>query len=123
LIERWIYLRLVPSAAIERIYRRLYRLGRPLAGEHTPAETAYEFNEKLVRRMDVVKKGSRLKKFFSHAQHDIELLSKIYQDALFRESYVQKKDVRRALNIWRNLRMKFVLARLYIITRRRQNLN
>ncbi|HLF72819.1 MAG TPA: transglutaminase domain-containing protein, partial [Anaerolineales bacterium] len=38
-IERWLYMRLAPATAVEKMYHQLYRLGRPLAGERTQAET------------------------------------------------------------------------------------
>jgi hypothetical protein len=59
LIEKWLYLRLVPSRAIERMYRRLYRLGRPLAGERTRAETAYEFVNKLTNKVNKLNERSQ----------------------------------------------------------------
>src|SRR6266508_4355299 len=46
--ERIFFMRLVPLMAIEKLYQRYYRLGRPIAGEYTRAETAYEFTNKLV---------------------------------------------------------------------------
>src|SRR5512138_98871 len=72
IFERWMYLRLAPEVAIEKIYRRLYRLGRPLAGEYTRAETASEFMRKLIHGVDTlqVKKHSRFAKLFSGTQQD-----------------------------------------------------
>jgi transglutaminase-like putative cysteine protease len=111
LIERWWYLHLAPAVAIEKIYRRLYRLGRPLAGERARAETAYEFMQKLVRGIERVRQRSRFIKSLSRASQDVELLTAIYQDTLFSHDSIQKKDASRALNIWKHLRRSLWIAR------------
>jgi transglutaminase-like putative cysteine protease len=113
-IERWLYMRLAPATAVEKIYRRLYRLGRPLAGERTKAETAHEFMEKLVRKVNEVKKYPRFRNFFSSAQGDIETLTDMYQDTLFSDSAIGKGDSRTALNIWKHLRRRLLVARMSI---------
>jgi len=115
LIERWWYLRhLAPSTAVEKIYRRLYRWGRPLAGARTRAETAQEFNQKLLSQIDTlrVKDHSRFARLFFDAQQNIELLTDMYHDTLFSCNNIQKNDARVALNTWKHLRLRLLLARL-----------
>jgi transglutaminase-like putative cysteine protease len=114
-IESWLYLRLVPAVAIEKIYRKLYRLGRPLAGERTRAETAYEFKQKLINSIDAVSKNSVFPKLLSSAQNDIELLTQLYQATLFSHTHVQKNDAKRALNLWKHLRSRLLITRLNLI--------
>lgn len=113
-IERWRYLHLPPEIAIERMYRRLYRLGRPLAGERTRAETVYEFMQKLVSAIDRLrlKELSRSSsKLFSGIRQDVELLTDMYQDTLFSHNTIHKTESRRALQIWRRLRLQLLIAR------------
>jgi len=117
-IERWLYLRLAPEVAIERVYRRLYHLGRPLAGERTQAETAFEFMQRLVNKIDEIRKRSRFTKLFSASARDIELLTHLYQDTLFGRKDIQKNDARTALNTWKHLRLRLMLARVNGIARR-----
>jgi transglutaminase-like putative cysteine protease len=112
LIERWWYLHLAPATAIEKMYRRLYRLGRPLAGERTRAETAYEFMYKLVNRIDEIKERSRFKKIFSSTCQDVELLTDMYQDSLFSDANIQKHEARKALSTWKHLRLRLLIARV-----------
>jgi hypothetical protein len=112
LIERWWYMRLAPALAIERMYRRLYRLGRPLAGERTRAETAHEFMQKLVVAIDKVKDHSRFAKLFFSARQDVELLTDLYQDSLFNRTNIQKHEARRALKTWKHLRLRLLIARM-----------
>ena len=119
-LERWWYLRhLTPVTAIEKMYRRLYRLGRPLAGERTRAETAYEFMQKVVVRIDELRGHSPFPKFLLRAQNDIEVLTCLYQYTLFSHNEIQKQDARNALHAWRHLRMRLIFARINLATRQR----
>ena len=118
LIEHWMYMRLAPVAAVERIYRRLYRLGRPLAGERTKAETAYEFMRKLIDKIDLMRERSRYTNYLSRAPRDIEYLADVYQRSLFADHTIDKNDVKIALNLWKHLRFRLFLARLHDLARR-----
>ncbi|HET9590754.1 MAG TPA: transglutaminase-like domain-containing protein [Anaerolineales bacterium] len=111
-LEGWWLMRLAPEAAIERIYRRLYRLGRPLAGDRARAETAYEFMRKLVSRIDNLGNNSRFTNLFSSVRRDIEMLTALYQDSLFSNSHVEKNDSRKAWIAWRHARLWLWVARL-----------
>lgn len=126
LIEGWWYLHFAPVTAIEKIYRRLYRMGRPLAGTRTRAETAHEFMQKLVKRIDSISEGSRFRKMLFSAQRDIASLTDVYQSSLFSESNVQRQDARNALRTWRHLRLRLWVARInaYVqnVFRRRRSL-
>jgi len=113
-IERWMYLRLAPMLAIEKIVRNLYRRGRPLVGARTEAETAYEFKQKLIGRIETVRKSAILPKLLSGAQNDIEYLTELYQSTLFRQSNVQKQDSKKALQTWKRLRLHLWIARANI---------
>ena len=111
-IERWLYMRLSPATAIERIYRRLYRLGRPLAGERARAETAYEFTDRLIDKVQRIAQGSQFTKLFAKASDDIDLLTNIYYVSLFSGHSTQKKDSIKALNTWKQLRLRLMIARV-----------
>lgn len=121
LVERWRYLHLAPAVAIEKVYRRLYRLGRPLAGERTQAETAYEFMQKLVAGINKlpVKERSRSRKLLSSVQQDVKSLTDIYQSALFSHGNIQKNEARKALKTWKHLRPRLLMARAHALLRKR----
>lgn len=111
-IERWWYLhRLDPATAIERMYRRLYRLGRPLAGTSTPAETAYEFMSKAVRRLDEWKAYSHVAGACTNAQRDMTTLTSLYQASQYSRRHAQKDHARTALKTWQRLRWRLVFLR------------
>jgi hypothetical protein len=112
-IERWWYLhRLAPATAIERIHGRLYRLGRPLAGERTSAETAHEFMDKMLRRFEEIMEKSRFAKTYLHTQNDVRLLTDLYQTSLFSHHETNKDDARLALKTWKQLRWRLLFARI-----------
>jgi transglutaminase-like putative cysteine protease len=117
-IEPWLYLRLAPAVAIEKIYRQLYRLGRPLAGERTKAETAYEFMAKLIANFNRIGEGSRIAQYILRARHDIVLLTNAYQGTLFTLHTMDQKNVQTAFNTWKHLRLRLVIARVYFTAQR-----
>ena len=112
IIERWWYLRLSPALAIERLYRRLYRLGRPLAGDRTRAETAHEFSDRLINKIKDIAQLRRFAKLFARAQDDVDLLTNLYYLSLFSGQHTQKKDAIRAFNTWKQLRLSLMIARV-----------
>jgi hypothetical protein len=114
IIERWQYMGLAPALAIEKIYRKLYRQGRSLAGERTRAETAHEFMQKLISKMDAIRKSSVSKKSMLRAQNNIELLTDLYQATLFRQSHMQKSDIEKALKAWKQLRLRLLITRMNV---------
>ena len=119
LIEGWIYMRLAPALAIERVYRRLYHLGRPLAGQRAQAETAYEFMQKLAGEIDSIKGHSRFTALFSSVRQDVESLTHMYHSTLFSRNNIQKNDAHRALRTWKHLRLRLMVARINVIARSR----
>lgn len=114
LIEQWIYLRLAPSIAIERMYRRLYRLGRPLVGERTSAETAYEFSNKLADTVELLSAGSRFTKLLYALRNEADALTALYHSTLFVDHRIEKKDAHHAWRSWRGLRWRLLFARILL---------
>ena len=118
IIERLYYRRLAPPDAIEKIYRRIYRLGRPLAGPRTRAETTHEFVQKLATNLDWLGKNTRSEKMFFRAKQEIESLTNLYETVLFRRSSLEQKDSRQALMTWKQLRLRLLRARMAVFLRR-----
>jgi len=88
-------------------------LGRPLAGERTKAETAYEFMHKLIDKVEAIRVGSRFGGYLSHASRDIEALTSIYQKTLFAHHFIDRQDARLVLYTWKHLRLRLWITRLY----------
>lgn len=102
--------RATPVAAIEILYQRFYRSARPLAGERTPAETAYEFQTKLNQNVQVINSDSS--RLISRLQNDIDELTAMYQAALFSNHQIRRRDVKHALNLWKRLRWSLIVQRI-----------
>jgi transglutaminase-like putative cysteine protease len=116
-IEHWYYMRLAPATAIERMYRGFYRAGRLLAGERTQAETAHEFMDKVIGRLNAMKEKSRLAKAYMNAQSNVLVLTDLYHSSLFSRQQTQKDDTSAALKTWKQLRWQLILARVIISLR------
>jgi len=114
-IERWRYLRMTPALAIERIYRKFYRAGRPFAGTRTRAETSHEFANKLIYKLAELDGQFRFKKMLASLKSDTATLTDLYDTALFIDTQVQKQDSHTAWRTWTRLRWRLWLARLPLV--------
>jgi transglutaminase-like putative cysteine protease len=109
IFERMLFLSLTPQTAIEILYRRVYRIGRPLAGEYNRSETAFEFMEKLIRTIQSIPSNANR---WQQTQENIERLTSLYYSSLFSTYTTSKKDVRTAFHIWRQLRWSLFLMKI-----------
>lgn len=113
-IEKMLLMSLAPSKAVELLYRRYYRLGRPLAGARTRSETAYEFTEKLIRRYEDISARSKHIKWLKHIEAQALQFTNIYLSSMFSQHTIQKSDAGTAFNIWKHLRRQLIIARINI---------
>ena len=114
LLERWWYLRMKPATAIEKIYRKFYRAGRPFAGPRTRAETAHEFAQKLNYKLAALADGSRFKKLLAYVQNNTTTLTDLYTSALFIDIQIHNQDSRTAWRTWTHLRWRLLFARILL---------
>ena len=98
LLEPLFFARMAPTVAIEILYRRMYRLARPLVGKPAHAETAHEFMSNLIQ--EVQGSEQRFRRSSSLLPKDVKELTTIYQMSLFSNHPIGKRDVSRALHIW-----------------------
>ena len=106
-LERFWILRLAPVDAISFLYRRYYRMGRPLAGVRTKAETASEFTYKLIGRLDEINASRKTRPSHAEAQQ----LTNIYLLSQFSHHTLQKVDAGIAFALWKRLRKQLLFAR------------
>jgi hypothetical protein len=109
-IEPLYFKRMAPLAAIEVLYRRLYRSGRPLAGEPARAETVYEFTNKLIQNIQAIDLDFKQSSY--QLQNDVSDLAAIYQAALFSDRRIEHQHVRHALRISNRLRWSLMMERI-----------
>jgi hypothetical protein len=100
------------------LHRRYYRLGRPLAGNRTRAETAYEFLDKLLNKVNELREGSSFIKIVSALESDAITLTNIYHTTLFTDHCIEKQDAYIAWHSWRRLRWRLLFARLFFHVKR-----
>lgn len=123
-IEAMLFKSLPPLRAISSLYRRYYRLGRPLAGERTRAETAHEFTIKLLHRIEEIGSTSRRKKLLRHIQADVQQFTKIYLWSLFSKHTTQTGDASAAFALWKRLRWQLMIVRIdHMLIQARQRMN
>jgi transglutaminase-like putative cysteine protease len=112
-IEPWWYLRrLSPTIAIERMYRKFYRAGRPLTEERLSSETAHEFAERIINLLSQKFSTSRFKFLYANTRNEVTDLTGLYHIALFRDIQIQKKDSHIAWKLWKRLRWQLWFARM-----------
>jgi len=119
-LERIIFMTLKPQAAIEKLFQRYYRLGRPLAGELQRAETAYEFTNKLIFKLEDVYIDSN-SSLLINARTVLMQFTKIHQLSLFSNHNVNKDDIRLAFQYWKQLRRYLILSRIRNFFQRKNN--
>ena len=79
-----------PEITIEKLYRKFYRAGRPLAGAQTHAETFREFVQKLIYKLDELDERSGFKKLLTGIKNNTMALTDLYESVLFIDTHVQK---------------------------------
>jgi len=117
IMEPWWYRHLAPPVAVERIYRKFYRAGRRLMRERTYAETAHEFSDRMIYKLNDLFSTSRFMFLYANTANEISDLTDVYHTVLFRDIHIHKKDSHAAWTAWRSLRWRLWFAR-YIISLR-----
>ena len=111
-LERFWILRRKPANAVAVLFQRYYRVGRPLAGARTQAETASEFTSRLIHTVDTLdarfKRTEQLKTLRENARE----LTSLYLLSLFSDHRIDRQDASKAFILWRRLRLQLWTARL-----------
>jgi transglutaminase-like putative cysteine protease len=112
--ERMLFTKLAPSKTIPILYRRYYRLGRPLAGPRDGAETAHEFNNKVFHNILDNDPDSKLQNVHraKQLQQDMNQFTDHYSSILFSNHEVDENESKAAYEIWRRLRFFLMIERM-----------
>lgn len=118
--KAWI-LRREPVNAISSLFRKYYRLGRPLAGKRTHAETASEFTYKLIHNLEQIHNHSPSTNSF---KEDAQQFTNVYLLSLFSNHSIGKEEAGKAFDSWKRLRRQLLAARLnrYVVRKIRKPL-
>jgi len=115
-IEKWMYLRLIPEVAVEKIYQRFYQIGRPIAGEWVGAETSSEYLTKLTNNIDRIKFPSNwFLNFVDKFKDNAASLTELYQSTLFTDRHTTKQDAKTTWVLWIRLRLQVYIARFNLL--------
>jgi transglutaminase-like putative cysteine protease len=110
-LERLWILSLAPNNAVAYLYRRYYRMGRSLVGTRTRAETASEFTYKLIRKIEEIRSLSKRLQSSKQFQNNARQLTNVYLLSLFSNHSIEKRDARKAFDLWKHLRWQLTIAR------------
>ena len=113
-IERWLVLRLAPQAAMDNIYQRFYRAGRPLAGAWIHAETSSEFLLKFLFTCDKLQIRRRYKKLSTEIRSNAMELTNLYHTSLFVDHQTNKHEAVSAWRLWKRLRRQLFYIKLLL---------
>lgn len=119
--EKWMYLRLAPAVAIDRIYQNFYRAGRPLAGDWKHAETSTEFLQRFNRRTNELSSRSRFKKMLNALTFNANSLTELYHATLFISYQPRKQDAIKAWGAWKRLRTNLFFTKVFLLKQRNKN--
>jgi hypothetical protein len=111
-VEKLWILSLAPANAIRFLFRRYYRMGRPLAGQRTRAETAFEFTDRLLMKVKELQNQPGLLRSSIQLQNEVLQFTNLYLMSLFGSHETTKADSRKAFALWKRLRKQIVIARL-----------
>ena len=101
---------LEPADAIQRLYRRLRRLARPMIGSASIDQTAHEYASSLTKWLSMLESQSRLQKWIALSYSEINLLTDLYTRSLFSRTTPSRDDFCRAMRTWSRLRWRILLA-------------
>ena len=110
--DSWRLRRLTPAVAIATLYRRLQRQGQRLALRQWAGETPYEFASALARRIDLLAQKWRWGKSLLPIPQEVDYLTNLYVQTSYSRHTPNNTDQRQAIQSWRRLRRRLLLARL-----------
>jgi transglutaminase-like putative cysteine protease len=111
-LERFWILNHSPTSAVEILFRRYYRMGRPLVGARTHAETATEFTSRLIHNIEAMAVRAKSVKASKSIKEDAQQLTNVYLLSLFSNQLIEKKDALKAFVLWKRMRRQLWMARL-----------
>jgi len=110
--ETWLLGQIPATRAMQWIYAGLYRLGRTLAGSSDAGETPGEFAIRLKNGLERISEQKLLRKSLAPAFRELNLLTDLYERALYSQDVPQKDEMRTALHAWQALRWRLFVARI-----------
>jgi transglutaminase-like putative cysteine protease len=114
LLDGWSLKRLEPSGTVAALYRRLYRQGRTLDKEISPAHTPYEFARQLVGQITHLVQAGKFQHRLAPAVEEVERLADLYARSIYSPRPAGSEDQQTAIRTWKKLHWRLWLARLVV---------
>ncbi|HEY2980017.1 MAG TPA: transglutaminase domain-containing protein [Anaerolineales bacterium] len=104
-----------PSDSIERLYRRLRRLARPLSGARPAGQTANEYAAGLTAQLTALKRRNRVNNWLlTAAPAHLATLTDLYARSLFSPRSPGRADTGRAVRAWSALRWRLAILNVIL---------
>ncbi len=113
IVDNWRLRRMKPAVAVATLYGRLQHHGPLLAIPMQIADTPYEFATLLAGRLEVLAKQKHWGKIFTPAVHELHRLIEFYVLASYSPHLPDDADRALAIQTWRKLRWRLLLARIW----------
>lgn len=117
LLESWRLALLSPLAALQAIYREVYRRGRGLAAPARAGGTPLEYSAVLGRRLTQIAAGKRPARLIAPATGELRSLAELYSRSLYGPVPADPQARGAALRIWKRLRWRLWLAHFMSVGR------
>ena len=105
--------RLEPAAAVARLYQRVRRQGRQLAMPVRAGDTPYEFAESFAGWARALAREKRWGEIVAEVIFEVRRLVDLYVEAIYTPRAMRAIDVWYALQVWKRLRWRLWLGRLF----------
>lgn len=124
LFDAWRLRRQEPAAALQAVYRRLYRQGQRLELSTPPGETPHEFAGQLSQRLAHLAAALRgriappARKALTPADQETAQVIELYARSLYSRQPANAAERKQAIRAWQRLQRRLWLARLLKIFER-----
>ncbi len=110
-VDEYLFLRLPPARAAQRLYNRMRRGSRPLAVQVRPGQTPYEYTRSLAQPIQSLSRNRLFGRQLSPALKEVDQLVELYTRAVYSPHAPSKTDQSVGLMVWNRLRWRLWLAR------------
>jgi hypothetical protein len=110
-------LSLSPASVIDHLFRRMRSRGERLLHGRSifikKGNTPFEFAGQFSTHWAIFEKYRPLNTLLAPSAHEVTQLTELYTEATYSQHVPDKEDKTRAILSWRNIRLRFFLARLF----------
>ncbi|MEJ2600710.1 MAG: transglutaminase family protein, partial [Anaerolineales bacterium] len=110
--EPWRLVRLPAGAAVQRIYRQIYRHAHRLEDRLPTGATPVELSQSLVKKIERLQVETQWVSYYEKARSELDSIVAIYNRHIYSTHAADAHDQQRTIRAWRRLRRRLILARL-----------